>query len=118
MSMGAKILFVDDDEDIVTLFEFRFKKEGYECVIVSLGKEAIEKAKSDKFDVIILDRRLPDISGEEVAKQLKADDKTKDTPIILVSGVTQGDESELADYFLMKPFEWNDLNSLINSIVD
>ncbi len=114
--MGAKILFVDDDVDITTLFSFRFKKEGYDCTIVSLGQEALDKANSEAFDVIILDRRLPDLSGEQVAKQLKSNEKTKAIPIILISGAEEGNEGEIVDHFLMKPFEWSALKEIIDSV--
>jgi PleD family two-component response regulator len=84
-----KVLVVDDDENIGLVFETALQKGGLETVFASNGKSGIDKAKSEKPNLILLDQVLPDISGNEVLKTLKTDSETKDIPVLILSNFSQ-----------------------------
>lgn len=115
--MGKIVLFIDDDDDFITLLDYRFKNEEFKLIFASSGKEALELIKNKKIDLLILDRRLPDIEGDEVIAKLRADPKTKSLPIILISGMAKGDESKISDQFFLKPFDWDKLKSSIYKLL-
>ena len=85
----SKILLIDDDEAITTVFSIALQKDGFETITAADGKTGIEKAKIEKPNLILLDQVLPDIPGNEVLKQLKATEETKNIPVIILSNFSQ-----------------------------
>ena len=71
-----KVLIVDDDENLGAIFETALQKSGLETVFALNGKSGIDKTRSEKPDLVLLDQVLPDISGNEILKTLKADSET------------------------------------------
>lgn len=118
-----KILIVDDDEDLLTIIEGRLTKARYEVVKASTGTEAIEKAKSQKPDLILLDIMLPDMDGGEVEATLSEDKTTKGIPVVIVSALyTKNDEKAKGNYsgnnvFLAKPFEPSRMLEIIKGLI-
>jgi len=84
-----KILLVDDDEAITTVFSTALKKEGFETVSAATGKDGLEKARLELPDLILLDQVLPDTQGNEVLSELKKDEKTKEIPVVILSNFSQ-----------------------------
>lgn len=80
-----KILIVDDEIAVASIFETALKAAGYDVKIASDGKSGVDMAKSEPFDLILLDQMLPDISGNEILKLLKADESLKNLPISLLT---------------------------------
>ena len=107
--MIKKILFVDDEVDLLKVSLLRLRKSGYEAFGATNGKEAIDLARQKMPDLIILDVYLPEMNGDEVAKILKRDEQVKHIPIILISADTETLEKRSqqcgSDSFLTKPFE-------------
>jgi DNA-binding response OmpR family regulator len=110
-----KILIIDDDQDFIDWVSTGLSREDFEIHSASTGKSGLEKVKNDKPDVIILDIYLPDANGVELCRQIKNNKDTKDTSIILVTGVfkeidaiEKGYQSG-ADDFLIKPFSYEQL---------
>ena len=84
-----KILIVDDDETLSAVFSTTFKKNGFDTILAPNGKTGIDKAKTEKIDLILLDQILPDISGNEILKVLKLDPTTQNIPVIILSNFSQ-----------------------------
>jgi len=84
-----KVLIIDDDENISTVFETALQKSGFETLFCLNAKSGLDKARSEKPDIILLDQVLPDISGNEVLKTLKADSHTQNIPVIILSNFSQ-----------------------------
>lgn len=87
-----KILIVDDDEAITLIYATALNKAGYEVISSTTGLNGIEKAKSEKPDLVLLDQVLTDIPGNEVLKTLKDDPETKDIPVVILSNYTQNQQ--------------------------
>jgi len=84
---GSKstILIVEDDTDVADMLNAYFYIQGYEVVTVNWGEDAIKVCRSNRPDLIILDIRLPDIDGFEVARRLRSNQRTEDIPIIFLT---------------------------------
>jgi len=93
-----KILLVDDSETVIMLQKLMFRSEGYIIVTAKNGLEAIEKAKSDPPDVIILDINMPELDGIETCRRLKNDPNTNPIPIIMVT--THGETERVEQSYL------------------
>ena len=104
-----KILVVDDEEDILELVRYNLARDGYRVVCAASGEQALSRAKSEPFDLILLDLMLPGIDGLEVAKRLKSKPETRHIPIIMLTA--KGEEADIvtglelgADDYVTKPF--------------
>jgi len=102
-----KLLVVEDEQFLRDLLLMKFKSEGVLVTYAGNGEQALESAKKEKFDVILLDLVLPGMSGFEVLEQLKSQEESKDTPVVILSNL--GQESDIkrcsdmgADGFLIK----------------
>jgi len=83
--MAKKILIIDDEVDVMTMLVYRLKAKGYEVLTTTSGKSGVGLTKLEKPDLILLDYRLPDLSGCLVAEELKKDEEVKNIPIILIT---------------------------------
>ncbi len=81
----GKILVVDDEVNITQILEFSIGAEGYEVVTAANGEEAIEKARREQPDLIILDVMMPRIDGYEACRILKTNPLTKSIPVVLLT---------------------------------
>jgi len=104
-----KILVVDDEESIRLLVSTTLEDEEFEIVEASDGKEALERVKEGKPDLILLDVMMPEINGLEVCRRLKGDPETKDIYIIMLTAKGQELDKEKgkevgADEYFTKPF--------------
>jgi CheY-like chemotaxis protein len=82
---GAQILLVDDDPDQVEMYRYALEDVGFVVVGASTGSEAVTRARALRPDVVVLDVRLPDMSGWEVCKVLKTDPSTGNIPVIVLT---------------------------------
>lgn len=117
-----KILLVDDEVDILTVIRMRLESSGYEVVVATDGKEALNTARSLIPDLIILDLMLPGMDGFHVARMLKYDMHYKDIPIIMLTAkagedVRKTGEQVGADAYMNKPFEAEKLLAKIRELL-
>jgi DNA-binding response OmpR family regulator len=117
-----RILIADDEEDVVTTLQFTLEKEGYQCLTAYDGKEALDKAKGENPDLIVLDIMMPKMNGYEVSRLLKFDERYKHIPIVMLTARTQAKDKEIgrdtgADVYITKPFEMDDLVSTVHNIL-
>jgi len=121
MNMGKKkILIVDDEMDIVETLCFALEQEGYECITAFDGIEALNKARGDNPDLMLLDIMLPKMNGYKVSRLLKFDEKYQHIPIIMLTAKTQDADRILgietgADGYLTKPFDTKNLLNIIKN---
>lgn len=116
------ILIVDDEEPIRELIRYNIEKQGYRTVTAANGKEALDAARTEKPDLIILDLMLPDMSGLDICRIIKNDRTTANIPIIMVTAKTEDSDIvtglELgADDYVTKPFSPRVLFARIQSVL-
>lgn len=116
----TKVLVVDDVEDNIVLLTFELEDEGFEVIAAFNGRECLDLVYKEWPDIILLDIRMPGISGLETLEQLKADESTRDIPVVMVSANT-GDNSIVraldmgAHDFVSKPIEYPVLSARMRS---
>jgi DNA-binding response OmpR family regulator len=119
--MSKKILLADDEPDIKIVLEMFLKSRGYEVCTAYDGLDAIDQARNEKPDVILLDVMMPMIDGFEVCKKLKADPQTANIPVIMLSAashaesVQKGLNAGALDY-MIKPFEPEKLDEMLTKL--
>ena len=122
MSKQASILVVDDDPEIVTMLNTRLTKRGYKVATAGDGHRAIELAKREKPDLVLLDVMMPGKSGWEVARALKQDPVTQHVKIVMVSAIGEKTNEITApiygaDAHVDKPFEFEKLEKVIAGLL-
>ena len=117
-----RVLIVEDDGDIAALIAHFLDKAGYASDIVGDGGRALAHTLSAPPDLVILDVMLPGLSGLDVCKALRADNRTAALPIIMVTA--RGEESERilgldagADDYIVKPFSPNELMARVRALL-
>lgn len=113
-----RVLQVEDDVTTAKAVERMLQSKGYECQTTTLGQEAVELAKGNEYDIILLDIMLPDMDGFEVLRQLQ--DARVRTPVVIQSGLVERDPADTEPGFgvteyLVKPFTKQELTQRIDS---
>jgi phosphate regulon transcriptional regulator PhoB len=118
----TKILVIDDEKDIVELIAFNLQKEGFVVARAYDGKAALRLIKTQKPDLVILDLMLPEISGLDVCKAIRANPETAGLPIIMLTA--KADETDKiigleigADDYITKPFSVKELVARVRAIL-
>lgn len=117
-----KILIAEDERDILDLIIFTLQFGGYDVVPTSNGADALEMVHKEHPDLILLDVRMPRMSGYEVCERIKAEDDTRKIPVVFLSAkgqeaeVTAGYEMGAVDYIL-KPFAPDELLERLDNIL-
>jgi DNA-binding response OmpR family regulator len=118
----AKILIAEDERDIRDLITFTLTFAGHEVFPTSNGEEAVHKAIEVLPDLIVLDVRMPRLTGYEACAQIKANASTSNIPIVFLSA--KGQESEVktgmeagAEEYILKPFAPDQLVERVRSIL-
>ena len=109
-----KILIVEDDIDVAEMVTAYFRAQGYDVFTVNWGEDGVRACQTNHPDLAILDIRLPDIDGYEVARRLRSDRRTSDVPIIFLTEKRERADKlqglELgADDYITKPFDIQEL---------
>lgn len=87
--MAKKVLVVDDDVNTVKFLSVALEENGYEAIGAHDGREGLEKIESEKPDLVILDVMMPKKTGFVLFNQLRRDEKYKELPVIMLTGVTE-----------------------------
>jgi CheY-like chemotaxis protein len=120
--MGNKILIADDSKLIISLVKNIFQSQGEDFIVLTAydGKEAVEKAEKEMPDIILMDWQMPEMSGLEALKILKASSKTKDIPVIMLtaSESTEAAFDGGATDFVQKPFNKSELLTRVRTSLE
>ena len=117
-----RILICDDDPAILRVLQVNLEVEGYETYLAHHGEEALQIANAEHPDLIILDIMMPRLDGYQTCERLKADDATKDIPVVFLSAKAQASDIEkgktygVEDY-LTKPFDPDTLVETIERLL-
>lgn len=111
-------LLIEDDRDVAALFRHVLDLAGYESESILDGKEAMDRLASVNPDVVLLDLQLPNMSGVEILKRMRADERMKTIPVVVITAYAYYANSlpVKPDLFLLKPVDIHDLTSLIQKL--
>jgi two-component system, OmpR family, phosphate regulon response regulator PhoB len=118
----ATVLVVDDEVDLASLVDFNLKEAGFQTRLAHTGAAALEAAFATVPQLILLDVMLPDLSGREVCRRLKADPRTREVPVLMLTA--RGDEGDKiegfeagADDYVTKPFSVRELVYRVKAVL-
>jgi twitching motility two-component system response regulator PilH len=119
----SKILIVEDSITEREFFRKVLATSGYDVVTVENGEKAVEKIKSEKFDLVLLDVVMPGKNGFQICRDIKKDEFSKDIPVILIT--SKGQESDKfwgmkqgADEYIVKPVTEDQLLGVVKRFVN
>ena len=122
MENSKKILIVDDDKDFLKALNIVLEDKGYSIVTATDGAQALELARTESPNLILLDIMLPGMNGFKVCRFLKFDENYKDIPIIIISAKSDQEDKRLgkqmgAELYITKPFENGELLQAIKQLI-
>ncbi len=118
-----QVLCIEDSPEMIDLIRLILERRGYEVKGAVGGREGLEAIQTDPPDLILLDLMMPDVDGWEVYRQIRAHEKLKDIPVIIVTAKAQGIDRVLGlhiagvDDYIVKPFGPKQLVSSVESIL-
>jgi DNA-binding response OmpR family regulator len=120
---SKKILIVDDEVDLVETVRFPLEMEGYHVLVSYNGEDALNQARKENPDLILLDLMLPKLDGYKVCRLLKFDDRYKHIPILMLTAKTQEKDKALgmetgANEYITKPFEMDHLLARVKAYLN
>ena len=120
--MSAKIFIIEDESDLVKALVIRLKAEGFQTACVTDGISALERAREEKPDLILLDICLPGRNGFEVFQQLRQDPATERIPIVFLTARSTMENRQKARHlgaagYIIKPFQWTNLIKLVHDVL-
>lgn len=119
---SKRILCIEDESEMIDLMRLILSRRGYVVEGATGGKEGLKKVRKELPDLVLLDLMMPDLDGWEVYQQMKADENTKDIPVIVVTAKAQSIDKVLGlhiakvDDYIAKPFNPKDLLSSIDKV--
>jgi len=118
-----KILVVDDEVDLVKTISFSLERMGYTVLVSYNGEDALNRARKESPDLILLDIMLPKLDGYKVCRLLKFDERYKHIPILMLTAKTQEKDRTLgmetgADEYITKPFDVDELMEKVKSYLN
>ena len=119
----TKILIAEDERDIRELVSLSLQFGGYTVVQAANGAEAVEQAQKELPDLILMDVRMPKMTGYDACRRIKAIPELRDIPVVFVSA--KGQESEIqtgleagAEEYILKPFAPDELIKQVQAVLD
>ena len=116
------VLVVDDDKDILELVAFRLERAGYDVLTAENGEQALALARESQPALVVLDVMMPSMTGYDVVEALRADDRTRDVPVIMLTArvqdadVSRGFDAGADDY-IRKPFSPQELRARVEAVL-
>ncbi|HEX7541288.1 MAG TPA: response regulator [Anaerolineales bacterium] len=117
------ILCIEDDQEMIDLIRLILRRRGFEILGANSGKEGLEIIRKDHPDLVLLDLMMPEMDGWEVYQQMKADEATKNIPVIVVTAKAQSIDKVLGlhiakvDDYIAKPFSPQELSTSIDNVL-
>ena len=119
---GSRILVIDDEPEITEIIQTFLSETGYQVLVENNSEGAVEKARTFKPNVILLDIMMPGVDGYNICQQIKADPDLAAVPIIFLTGKDRGDDMGRSfkaggDMFIKKPFSCERLLEIVNIVL-
>ena len=120
---ALRILCIEDEQEMIDLIHLILSRRGFEVTGANGGKQGLEFIKTQKPDLVLLDLMMPDMDGWEVYQQMKANEETRDIPVIVVTAKAQSIDKVLGlhiakvDDYIAKPFSPQDLMNSVDSVL-
>jgi DNA-binding response OmpR family regulator len=118
-----KVLCIEDEPEMIDLIKLILERKGFEVLGAVGGKEGLEVIRREMPDLILLDLMMPEVDGWEVFRQMRADERLKDIPVVVVTAKAQSIDKVLGlhiakvDDYVTKPFGPQELLKSVNKVL-
>jgi DNA-binding response OmpR family regulator len=118
-----RVICVEDEAEMIDLIRLILSRKGFEVIGANGGKQGLEMIREQKPDLVLLDLMMPDMDGWEVYQQVKADEATRDIPVIVVTAKAQSIDKVLGlhiakvDDYISKPFSPQELLDSVEQVL-
>jgi len=118
------VVYVEDEQEMIDLVSLILARKGYNLIGANGGREGLRVIRQEIPDLVLLDLMMPDMDGWDVYQQMKADEKTRDIPVIIVTAKAQSIDKVLGlhiakvDDYISKPFSPNELLDSVEKILE
>ncbi|MCP4421858.1 MAG: response regulator [Chloroflexi bacterium] len=115
------VVIIEDDKDVAGFLDFTVQSLGYETAVSYNGAAALDSLRQTTPDLILLDMVLPDINGDEILRHVRADDRLKHMPVVVLTGESRTLNKEVekqANFVLVKPIDFQTLSQLITRLTN
>jgi len=123
VNINRRIVYIEDEYDMIDLVRLILGQKGYEVVGAIGGREGLTMVQQELPDLVLLDLMMPDMGGWEVYQQMKADESTREIPVIIITAKAQSIDKVLGlniakvDDYISKPFSPQELIDSVESVV-
>jgi two-component system phosphate regulon response regulator PhoB len=120
-SARKRILIIEDERDLTDVLTYNLQREGYDTILAHDGQEGLRKAQTLLPDLILLDLMLPGLSGQDVLRELRSSDRTREIPVIILTAKAEETDQVVgfslgADDYVTKPFSLKVLQQRIKAL--
>ncbi len=123
VEVKKKLVYIEDEQEMIDLVRLILSRKGYEVVGANGGREGLDLVREALPDLVLLDLMMPDMDGWDVYQQMKADEATRNIPVIVVTAKAQSIDKVLGlhiakvDDYISKPFSPQDLVDSVEKIL-
>ena len=116
--MAPKVMVVDDNQLLLQALCEHLESKGYDTMVATNGKEAVDRIEKERPDLVIMDIVMPVMNGIDATKALRANPKHKDIPVVAFTSKSNiGQWDELFDDYLIKPFDFDNVLRIIERFI-
>jgi two-component system, OmpR family, response regulator VicR len=123
MESKRRVVYIEDEQEMIDLVRLILNRKGYKIIGANGGREGLETVRKELPDLVLLDLMMPDMDGWDVYQQMKAEDKTKNIPVIVVTAKAQSIDKVLGlhiakvDDYISKPFSPQELVDSVEKVL-
>ena len=117
MSVRSRVVVIDDEPAVAEMTAFALSSQGFAAQFAISGPAGLKLVQDTLPDAVVCDVRMPDLDGEQVVEQLRADPRTQKIPVLFLSGQCHPGEVTQGDAFLQKPFQLKELAETVARLI-
>ena len=117
MSVRSRVVVIDDEPAVAEMTAFALTSQGFATQFAISGPAGLKLVQDTLPDAVVCDVRMPDLDGEQVVEQLRADPRTEKIPVLFLSGQCHPNEVTQGDAFLQKPFQLKELAETVARLI-
>jgi len=117
MSVRPRVVVIDDEPAVAKMTAFALSSQGFAVEFATSGPAGLKLVQDTLPDAVVCDVRMPDLDGEQVVEQLRADPRTQKIPVLFLSGQCHPNEVTQGDAFMQKPFHLKELAATVARLI-
>ncbi len=124
VEVNRKVVYIEDDQEMIDLVKLILTRKGFDVIGANGGREGLDSVRRILPDIVLLDLMMPDMDGWEVYQQMKAEEATREIPVIVITAKAQNIDKVLGlhiakvDDYISKPFSPQELVESVDKVMD